>query len=56
VVIKGAILDDYSSGGFSGFEAERIAKITAGGAVVFQHGAGITFFDPITSSSRRRSQ
>lgn len=46
VVIKGAILDDYSSTGDSGFEAERIAKITAGGTVLFQHGNALTFFDP----------
>lgn len=45
VTIKGAILDDAGASGDSGFEAEQIAKITAGGATLFKHGDPMKFFD-----------
>ena len=46
VVIKGALLDDLDSTADSGFEAAVIKSITVGGNIVFQHGQGLTYFDP----------
>lgn len=49
VTIKGALLDDTDAFGYSGFEAEQIAKIVVGGVTVFKHAAApgqIKFFDP----------
>ena len=37
VTIKGALLDDSAAIGYSGFEAEQIAKIVVGGVTVFKH-------------------
>lgn len=45
VTIKGAILDDAGAEGDSGFEAQQITKITAGGLTVFKHGDPLHFFD-----------
>ena len=45
VVIKGYVLDDANANGFSGFEAEQIAKITAGGITMFKHGDPLKHFD-----------
>ena len=49
VTIKGALLDDTDALGYSGFEAEQIAKIVVGGVTVFKHSTTpgqIKFFDP----------
>ena len=46
VVIKGSLLNDINATGDSGFEAAVIKSITVGGNIVFQHGQGLTYFDP----------
>jgi hypothetical protein len=45
VKITGRILDDPRASGFSGFEAEKIAKITISGATVFKTGQGTRYLD-----------
>lgn len=45
VVIKGAVLDDFDSFTFSGFEAEQIAKITVAGQTMFKHSDPQKYFD-----------
>jgi hypothetical protein len=45
VQIKGDLLDDPFAFGFSGFGAEKIASITAGGVKVFTTGAADRFLD-----------
>lgn len=45
VKITGRVLDDPASLGYSGFIAEKIAKITVGGATVFKIGDSLHFLD-----------
>jgi hypothetical protein len=46
VVIKGGIFDNPNTTGFSGFAAEKIAKITAAGVKLFQSGDPARSVDP----------
>lgn len=45
IKITGRVLDDPSAPGFSGFIAEKIAKITVGGATVFKTGDALRYLD-----------
>ena len=45
MVIKGDLLDDPTAFGFSGFGAETITSLTAGGVKLFVRGTADRFLD-----------